>query len=1413
MSNPHVNFPPAPPAQPPGRPTNALHVVAGAVGSVVGAPGRAVEMLNQGFASLTNSISQALPCFPAATQLSIAFGAPHAHNLHPPSGPNPIPIPVPILLPPIGPVMFGNCVSVLVNGKPAARCGDLGIGPTCCGLPPIYEVFTGSSKVFIGGARAARQCDITYHCKPVPPAGAAARGAAAALAAAMKTAMIAGMAAQVASIAGDTIEAGNPENSPAMQAAMGMSAGVAAAQMANDLVAMAMGALMGKDVCIPPGTPGAIMANTSPNVLIGGFPMPSWMAIARGLLKLVKGLAKRIGRGRGKAHEKPCGSAAQPINLMTGAFFDQYLDYELQGPIPLVWKRYYDSRWVSSDGPFGWGFRHEYQYSLRATLDGFDLVTCDNETVSFPPLEDGADAAARDGLLLRKLDQPGEYAVEEAGQPTMVFSLRKGQTEAPLRFLRRGDDFLEFLYTKEGRLVEIRDSLERLTRILYDEHGHILKLKCREPGAAEERVLASYSYERGGLLVRWTDALHHNSTYVYDDHRRMIRRTNRRGYTFFNEYDEQGRCTREYGEDGLWDARVKYMPEALCAVATYADGATLTVFYNENHIPTEVIRPSGGKVVFEMDDEGRVVKERDPLGSATHWLYDGWGGNTGRLTPQGHFLPRMDIEPNPPDPLAYELPETPLEWEHGQLLDPTAIQPLSPDDSLLRPSLPIVYNAVLGFRGWPQSADHEPNGSGATKNQPRRVFDAMGRVVEEVDDNGKIQRWKYDPEGNVIEHQDRDGSVWRSVYKSWNLLHQKIAPTGGVTTYEYNLRMEVTRVTDPHGTLHEYIYDAWDRLVEIRRHGRVKERYRYDLADNLIEKTDGQGRPILKLKFAAGNLVVARELAHPQHQSVSSNGQAPSGMQQVFEHDEAGRITRAATDTLEATFAYDEYGHLLVDHRDGVGVDHTFVAGDLAETRYFDRFQVSYERLDASTLKIKDPTGAVHYVKISQGGLIVRDLSSGATELARYDVKGRCLFKAGTDRWEEQPRWILFYRYSAEGDLRSVENIMDGTTLYEYDNAHRLRREFLPEGTVREFRYDLADNLLKQPGLTDVEIQEGNRLRTANGEVFEYNDRNHIASRQGPGKNVRYKYDAMDLLTACDIDGERWTARYDPLCRRVSKTWRGQATTYYWDRYRLATEEKAHGSLRIYIYVDHAALVPFMFIEYENRKVDPASGARYYIFTNQIGAPVRVEDDWRNVIWKARIDPYGQAHMSSESDCTMSLRFPGHHHDTETGLHCNRFRYYDPILARYIQCDPIGIVGGLNLYAYSSKPLAEVDLDGLSKKPHDVEKPKEPEQKEPALIYEASPKHGRTERGTAMGVSSTAPLDGQAALNNSVQVKPTSPRRVGVDKANTQIVVFDQTHPNQPIYHGHVREWGHLTQEMQTALVDSGKVTRRGRIL
>ncbi|WNY84988.1 RHS repeat-associated core domain-containing protein [Cronobacter dublinensis] len=41
---------------------------------------------------------------------------------------------------------------------------------------------------------------------------------------------------------------------------------------------------------------------------------------------------------------------------------------------------------------------------------------------------------------------------------------------------------------------------------------------------------------------------------------------------------------------------------------------------------------------------------------------------------------------------------------------------------------------------------------------------------------------------------------------------------------------------------------------------------------------------------------------------------------------------------------------------------------------------------------------------------------------------------------------------------------------------------------------------------------------------------------------------------------------------------------------------------------------------------------------------------------------------------------PGQYFDAGTGLHCNRFRYYDPDAGRFNSQDPPGLAGGINLY-------------------------------------------------------------------------------------------------------------------------------------
>ncbi|EOC0108847.1 RHS repeat-associated core domain-containing protein [Cronobacter dublinensis] len=44
------------------------------------------------------------------------------------------------------------------------------------------------------------------------------------------------------------------------------------------------------------------------------------------------------------------------------------------------------------------------------------------------------------------------------------------------------------------------------------------------------------------------------------------------------------------------------------------------------------------------------------------------------------------------------------------------------------------------------------------------------------------------------------------------------------------------------------------------------------------------------------------------------------------------------------------------------------------------------------------------------------------------------------------------------------------------------------------------------------------------------------------------------------------------------------------------------------------------------------------------------------------------------------LRYQGQYFDAETGLHYNRFRYYDPDAGCFISRDPIGLASGINVY-------------------------------------------------------------------------------------------------------------------------------------
>jgi hypothetical protein len=73
------------------------------------------------------------------------------------------------------------------------------------------------------------------------------------------------------------------------------------------------------------------------------------------------------------------------------------------------------------------------------------------------------------------------------------------------------------------------------------------------------------------------------------------------------------------------------------------------------------------------------------------------------------------------------------------------------------------------------------------------------------------------------------------------------------------------------------------------------------------------------------------------------------------------------------------------------------------------------------------------------------------------------------------------------------------------------------------------------------------------------------------------------------------------------------------------------------------------------------------------------------------------------------------------------------------------------------------------------------------------------------------PINGQAALDVSLQVGANSTRRIGIDYSQRQFVVFDEHAAG--MFHGYVRSWDQLTQQMQSVLRRAGMVDRRGNII
>ena len=199
-----------------------------------------------------------------------------------------------------------------------------------------------------------------------------------------------------------------------------------------------------------------------------------------------------------------------------------------------------------------------------------------------------------------------------------------------------------------------------------------------------------------------------------------------------------------------------------------------------------------------------------------------------------------------------------------------------------------------------------------------------------------------------------------------------------------------------------------------------------------------------------------------------------------------------------------------------------------------------------------------------------------------------------------------------------------------------------------------------------------------------------------------YSWDAENRLTSATIPGAGGAAAttasysYDEYHRRVKKTV-GTTTTYFlWSGDTLLAEYDGSGTLqRRYLYAGD-------FAPAQVHDIADTTTTVYDVHTDHLDTPRLLTDSTGATVWTSHHEPFGKAHIASDPDgdgthLAFPFRFPGQYEDEETGLHYNRYRYYDPHIGRYLSPDPLGQRGGIHTYQYAlNDPINLLDPYGLT---------------------------------------------------------------------------------------------------------------------
>jgi RHS repeat-associated protein len=763
------------------------------------------------------------------------------------------------------------------------------------------------------------------------------------------------------------------------------------------------------------------------------------------------------------------------------------------------------------------------------------------------------------------------------------------------------DSVTAYAYDALGNLASMTDALGNTTSYVYDASSRPIKKML--PNGAE----LTYAYDVASNLVALTDELGNTTSYTYDAigrqlsvttaqgavtsyaydaHSNIISTTDPLGYSTVSEYSLSGLLLTRVHPSGLEDS---YAYDAIGRILSISDNADASVEFSYDSADNVASQKNqdGALTRFAYDSRHLMTSSTDALGAVTKNTYDSAGNLISSVLPTGNTMSyTYDLLDRPitgansvvlPTEFIYDNVGNLIKTVQGEKTNSSnydaagkLLKTTDPLDNVTR----YVYNEMglpiktTDRTGASTSYTYDAKGqmtalTDKLGNTTSRTLDAHGNALVVTDSLGNTTKMAYDDADNLVGlidplgremHYTYDGmgnrtsvrygaddALYAATALGQVLALDYLAATGANEyRYTYDLHSNLVSIESPDGTVERFVYDAAGRVREKTQPSGAKIAYDYDLLGNLVKK-DYQG----KLETTA----YAYDSAGNRLAMADESGESTYG------YDKAGRlISHTQADGRSLTYTYDDYGRMArVTYPDGRSVSYTYDLADNITTVDDTRSGTTAYTYDGEgrPLTCVRPDGTSTTYTYDAAGNVIKLLNRVGSALLSsfaytYDALGRIAtevaFQEATDTDEKPVSYTRSYTYDAAGELAGYTEVSDGassTTTYAYNlRGMRVASTSTADGITLSATYDAEGRIISQrddsTGITTTYSYDDNgNLIQKNEDTYS----NTVLSTFGVATDTTvttYAYDAENRLRAVREGGALlMAATYDGDDNRI----------------------------------------------------------------------------------------------------------------------------------------------------------------------------------------------------------------------------------------------------------------------------------------